>query len=52
MVILIKNTLETTNVLNTKIGEAGNKIPDISGLVISTIFNTNVREVENIILDT
>ena len=52
MVILIKNILETTNVLNTKIGEAGNKIPDASGLVISTVFNTNVSEVENKILDT
>ena len=50
--ILIKNTLETTNVLNTKIGEAGSKIPDISGLVISTVFNANVSEVENKILDT
>ena len=36
----------TTGVLNTKIREVENKIPDTSGLVTTFIFNTKIGEVE------
>ena len=37
----------TTTVLNTKISEIENKIPDTSSLVTTTVLNTNISEVEN-----
>ena len=37
----------TTAVLNTKISEVENKIPDTSGLVTATVLNTKISEVEN-----
>ena len=37
----------TTAVLNTKIEEAENRIPDTCGLVTTTILNTKIGEVEN-----
>ena len=37
----------TTAVLNTKIGEVENKIPDTSSLVTTTVLNTKFSEVEN-----
>ena len=37
----------TTTVLNTKISEVENKIPDTSSLVTTTILNTKITEVEN-----
>ena len=37
----------TTTVLNTKIGEVENEIPDTRGLVTITVFNTKIWEVEN-----
>ena len=49
----------TTNVLNTRIGEVQNEIPDVSGLVTSTVLsglvtatvlNTKIGEVQNNIL--
>ena len=50
--MLIKKTpdtsgLVTTTLVNTKIGEAKNKIPDTSCLVTTTVFNTKIGEVEN-----
>ena len=39
--------LATTTVPNTKIGEAGNKIPDVSGLVKKTVYNTKIADTEN-----
>ena len=41
----------TTTVLNTKISEIENKIPDTSSLVTSTVLNTKIREVESKISD-
>ena len=37
----------TTTVLNTKISEVENKIPNTSGLVTTTVLNTKISEVEN-----
>ena len=37
----------STTVLNTKISEVENKIPDTSNSVTSTVLNTNIREVED-----
>ena len=39
----------TTAVLNTKISEVENKIPDTGGLVTATVLNTKIEKVENII---
>ena len=36
-----------TTVLNTKISEAENKIPNASSLVTITVLNTRLSEVEN-----
>ena len=33
--------------MNTKISEVGNKIPDTSGLVTATVFNTKLGEFYN-----
>ena len=41
----------TTTVLNIKISEVGNKIPDTSNLVTRTVLNTKISEVENKIPD-
>ena len=41
----------TKTVLNTKISEAENKIPDSSSLVTTTVLNTKTGEVENKISD-
>ena len=41
----------TTTVLNTKISEVENKIPDTNGLVTTTVFNTKIKEVESNIPD-
>ena len=38
----------TTAVLNTKISEVENKIPDTGGLVTATVLNTKIEKVENI----
>ena len=38
--------LVTTTVLNTKISEAENKIPDAISLVTTTVLNTKIGEVE------
>ena len=38
-------------VLNTKISEVENKIPDTSNLVTTTVLNTKINEVENKIPD-
>ena len=43
--------LATTAVLNKKIGEVENKIPDTSGSATIAILNTKVSEVENKIPD-
>ena len=40
-----------TTVLNTKISDVENKIPDTSDLVTTTVLNTKIREVENKIPD-
>ena len=40
-----------TTLLNTKITEVENKIPDTSSLVTTTILNTKINEVENTIPD-
>ena len=37
----------TTTVLNTKIGEIVNKIPDTSSLVTTTVHNTKIGKVED-----
>lgn len=44
-----KNTTVTT-VLNTSIGEAGGKIPDLSGFVTTTVLDTEIREMLNTLL--
>ena len=41
----------TTTVLNIKISEVGNKIPDTSNLVTRTVLNTKISEVQNKIPD-
>ena len=41
----------TTTVLNIKISEVGNKIPDTSNLVTRTVLNTKISEAENKIPD-
>ena len=41
----------TTTVLNTKISEVENKLPDNSSLVAKTLLNTKVIEVENRVPD-
>ena len=38
----------TTTVLNTKISEVENKIPNCSGLVITAVLNTKISEVQKI----
>ena len=43
--------LVTTTVLNTKIGEVENKIPDATGLVTTSIFDKKVLKAENKITD-
>ena len=37
----------TTTVLNTKISEVENTIPDTSGLATTTVLKTKISEVEN-----
>ena len=37
-----------TIVLNTKIGEFENKIPDVSGLVTTTVLNTKVCKIPDV----
>ena len=37
----------TTIVLNTKISEVENKVPNTSGLVTTTFVNVKIREIEN-----
>ena len=39
--------LVTTTVLNTKISEAENKIPNTSSLMTTTVLNTKISEFEN-----
>ena len=39
--------LATTIVLNTKINEVENKIPNTSNLVTTTVLNTKISEVDN-----
>ena len=39
--------LVTTTVLNTKISEVENKIPNTNGLVTANVFNTKISKVEN-----
>ena len=41
----------TTIVLNSKISEVENKIPNMSSLVTTTALNTNINEIENKILN-
>ena len=41
----------TTAVLNTKISEVKNKIPDTNSLVTTTILNTKISEIEKKIHD-
>ena len=41
----------TATVLNTRISEAENKIPNTSSLVTTTAFNTEIGEVKNKIPD-
>ena len=41
----------TTTLLNTKISEAENKIPDTSNLVTTTVLSTKISEVKNKIAD-
>ena len=41
----------TATVLNTRISEAENKIPNNSSLVTTTAFNTEIGEVKNKIPD-
>ena len=41
----------TTTILNTKISEVENKIPDTNGLVTTTVLNTKIKEVESNIPD-
>ena len=41
----------TTIILNTKISEVENKIPDTNGLVTTTVLNTKIKEVESNIPD-
>ena len=36
----------TTAVLNTKISEVKNKIPDTNSLVTTTVLNTKISEIE------
>ena len=43
--------LVATTILNIKIGEVENKIPDVSGLVTTAVLNTKIGEVENKIPD-
>ena len=51
MKILIKKHqvtgLVATTILNTKISEVENKIPNASNLVITNVLNTKPSEVEN-----
>ena len=54
--MLIKKILDTsglvsTTVLNTRIGEVENKMPNTSSLVTTTVLNTKISEVENKIPD-
>ena len=37
----------TATILNTKISEVENKIPNTSGLIATTILKSKIREVEN-----
>ena len=41
----------TTAVLNTKLNEVENKIPNTRNLVTTTVLNTKINEVENKIPD-
>ena len=43
--------LVATTILNTKISEVENKIPNASNLVITNVLNTKPSEVENKIPD-
>ena len=45
--ILDTNGVVTTTVLNTKISELQNKIPNTSGLVTTIILNTKINDIEN-----
>ena len=44
---MVTSGLVATTVLDSKISEIENKIPDASSLVITTVRNTNIGEVEN-----
>ena len=41
------NGLATTTVLNTKLSEAENIIPNASGSMTTTVFNPKISKVEN-----
>ena len=41
----------TATILNTKISEIENKIPNTSSLVTTTVLNTKISEIENKISD-
>ena len=43
--------LVTISVLNTRIGEVGNKISDTSSLMATTVLNTKISEIENKVPD-
>ena len=43
--------LVTTTVINTKLGELENKIPDTSGLATTAVLTTKIGEAENEVLD-
>ena len=45
------NSLVTTNVVNIKIGEVVNKIPDASGLVKKTYWEETARRLQERVLD-
>ena len=44
------NSLVTTNFLNIKIGEVGNKIPDVCGLVMKSDSNVKISDIEKNVL--
>ena len=45
--ILYTSGLVTSTILNTKISEAENKIPNSSNLVTTNVLNTKISEIEN-----
>ena len=50
--LLIKNTIVTTTVLNTKINGVEKKIPDTSSLVTTTVLNKNLEKLRTKLLIT